>query len=335
LTSNYLIIIGVALSVAALLFIGLIGTYMSVADEESTAIIMTVPVKASLQSDIGLNTATGTMYVTNSIANDISVIDTSTDAVLASIPVGTNPVGLAVNSNTNLVYIANQDDSSVTVVDGTTNSAVSIISGIDSPFGIAANEATNKIYVTEFTSGSMKVIDGDTNSVTATITDVGNNPARISVNSITNKVYVTDASTARVYVIDGNNNSVSSIADSEITSPFGIGINSNTNKIYVSNFQLGEGSVVVIDGATDTVSGVVPFPSSAEPYYVAVDPVLNEIIVTNAVGGFVKIIDGNTNAIVANMSTPSSPVGIAVLPSLHKIYVAETAASIVSVGANN
>ena len=44
--------------------------------------------------------------------------------VIATIPVGTVPVGVGVNSTTNRIYVANNGSDTVSVIDGATNAVV-------------------------------------------------------------------------------------------------------------------------------------------------------------------------------------------------------------------
>jgi len=46
-------------------------------------------------------------YVTNQGTNDVSVISTATNAVVATIPVGSNPLGLAITPDGAFAYITN------------------------------------------------------------------------------------------------------------------------------------------------------------------------------------------------------------------------------------
>jgi YVTN family beta-propeller protein len=55
------------------------------------------------------------VYVTNNGANTMSVIDTSTNAVVTAIPVGISPAGVAVTARN--VYVAKQDLNDVSVID--------------------------------------------------------------------------------------------------------------------------------------------------------------------------------------------------------------------------
>jgi YVTN family beta-propeller protein len=69
------------------------------------------------------------IYVANSAANTISVIDGTTESVVRTIQVrGDNPRGIAINPNTNLIYVANALSGTVIVINGMTNNMVASIS---------------------------------------------------------------------------------------------------------------------------------------------------------------------------------------------------------------
>ncbi len=68
---------------------------------------------------------------------------------LDSIPVGSDPLGVAINPNTNRIYAANMYSNSVSVIDGSTNSIVSTIAVGDFPAGVAVNPNTNRVYVSK------------------------------------------------------------------------------------------------------------------------------------------------------------------------------------------
>src|SRR5215472_136069 len=77
--------------------------------------------------------------------------------VTATVPVGMNPVAVAVNTVTNRIYVANCVPSSnpsgtngtVTVIDGGTNTTSTVPAGM-CPIAVAVNPVTNKIYVANF-----------------------------------------------------------------------------------------------------------------------------------------------------------------------------------------
>jgi YVTN family beta-propeller protein len=57
-----------------------------------------------------------TAYLTNLHANTVSVIDTATNRVIATYPVGTRPDAVAVDPNTHTAYVTNQSDNTVTMI---------------------------------------------------------------------------------------------------------------------------------------------------------------------------------------------------------------------------
>jgi YVTN family beta-propeller protein len=59
-------------------------------------------------------------YVTNTFDNTVSVIDPATDAVVATIPVGNGPGGIAVTPNGAFAYVANAFGNDVSVISAAT-----------------------------------------------------------------------------------------------------------------------------------------------------------------------------------------------------------------------
>src|SRR5260370_42636550 len=62
-------------------------------------------------------------YITNQVSNTVSVIDTAIDMVIATIPVGLAPVGVAVSPDGTKVYITNGTVNTGAVIDATTHTA--------------------------------------------------------------------------------------------------------------------------------------------------------------------------------------------------------------------
>ncbi len=69
-------------------------------------------------------------YISNSDSNNVSAIDTSTNTVVATVPIGGSPRGVAVNSSGTSVYIAaitNSGSGIVSVIDTATNTVVATV----------------------------------------------------------------------------------------------------------------------------------------------------------------------------------------------------------------
>jgi YVTN family beta-propeller protein len=113
--------------------------------------------------------------------------------------------------------------------------------------------------------------------------------------------------------------------------PQDITVNPNTNRIYVSNNYGGAlgaaDSVSIIDGKNNTVVNTINFGvwypgnpiTSLEG--IAVNPNTNMVYVAGSYTQVLYVIDGNTNAFVANITLNNFLGAIAVNPNTNKIYV--------------
>lgn len=114
-------------------------------------------------------------YIANSASDNVSVIDISSNTVIATVPVGQSPYGVAVNPTGTRVYITNIGSNSVSVIDTATNTVKASITVGAGPRGVAVNPAGTRVYVANTYADSVSVIDTATNTVIATVT-VGRGP---------------------------------------------------------------------------------------------------------------------------------------------------------------
>ena len=118
--------------------------------------------------------ATVDAYITNSGDGTVSVIDTTTNTVVKTIPVGSKPFGVAVTPDGSKIYIANSGDDTVSVINTATNTVIgsAIAVGTD-PVGVAVTPDGKTVYVTNQGDGTVSVIDTATNTVIGSAIDVG------------------------------------------------------------------------------------------------------------------------------------------------------------------
>jgi YVTN family beta-propeller protein len=63
-------------------------------------------------------------YITNGGGNTVSMIDTATNTVRGTIPLGASPLGVAVTPDGSMAYITNTGDNTVSVIDTAANTVV-------------------------------------------------------------------------------------------------------------------------------------------------------------------------------------------------------------------
>ena len=145
-------------------------------------------------------------YITNLNDNTVSVIDTASNTVTATVPVGTFPNGVAVTPDGAHVYVANVLDGTVSVIDTASNTVTATVPVGLFPFGVAVTPDGAHVYVANQGGGNVSVIATASNTVTATVT-VGVNPAGVAVTP----------DGAHVYVANQNSNNVAMIATASNT----------------------------------------------------------------------------------------------------------------------
>ena len=124
--------------------------------------------------------------------------------VTATVPIGNNPIGVAVNPGTHTVYVANYDDNSVSVIDASTRTVTATVPVGKWPQSVAVDPGTHTVYVPNWGDSSVSVIDASTRTVTATV-PVGGGAVGVAVDPGTHTVYVANTS---VSVIDGSTRAV-------------------------------------------------------------------------------------------------------------------------------
>jgi YVTN family beta-propeller protein len=94
-------------------------------------------VGACMSAAITTSQAQTRAYVASNCTRSVFVVDTSTNAIVANIPVGISPEIPAVTPDGTRVYVSNSGSNTVSVIDTATNTVISTISvGLD-PYGLA------------------------------------------------------------------------------------------------------------------------------------------------------------------------------------------------------
>jgi len=75
-------------------------------------------------------------YIANSGNNNVSVIDTATNKVTATVNVGFQPIGIAVTPDGTKVYVVNSGSNSVFIIDAATNKVTARVNVGESPMAL-------------------------------------------------------------------------------------------------------------------------------------------------------------------------------------------------------
>jgi YVTN family beta-propeller protein len=264
-------------------------------------------------------------YVANFSSNNVSVINTATNTITATIAVGTGPYAVSVSPDGSKVYVANSNSNNVSVINTATNTITATIVVGANPQGVSVSPDGSKVYVANLNSNNISVINTATNTVTATVA-LGTSPFGVSVSPDGSKVYVANIYSNNVSVINTATNTVTATV-AVGANPVGVSVSPDGSKVYVAN--LNSDNISVINTATNTVTATVAVGTS--PFGVSVSLDGSKVYVANLNSSNVSVINTATNTVTATVAVGSGPRGVSVSSDGSKVYVANANSSNVSV----
>lgn len=253
------------------------------------------------------------VYVANEGSNSVSVIDSSTNGIITTIPVGNSPRGVALSPDGNKLYVSNYNDWTVSVVDATNYIITHTVFVGNFPGGLIASPDGTRLYVSNNGQQSVSVINTSNNTVLTTI-PVAIGPWHMSITANGALLYVSSAPSDIISVIDTATNTVQSTIP--VTGgPTGIALNASGSRLYVAN-----GAMTVIDTVTHNTIASLPTTSMQ----LAINTANTRVYGSNDLANSVSVVDATTNSEITTVPLliGSNPSGIAVLPDDTRTYVA-------------
>lgn len=289
------------------------------------AVVLTATVLIALTARASMAAPFG--YVVNHGDATVTVIDTATNLVVATVPVGNNPLAAAVNPAGTRTFVTNQvaPVGTVSVIDTSINGVVATVTVGGRPSGAAVKLPGDRVYVTNRDDKNVSVIDTATNGVVATV-PVGNNPLGIAIDPSGTPAYVVNKGGNEVSVIDTTLNQV--VATIPVgNDPSHVAIAPNGRRVYVSNTS--NASVSVIDTGFNSVIATIAVGNIPEG--VAVDPSGSWLYVANSGPNNVSVVDTATNTVIATVNVGMTPFELAFRPDGARVFVANRQSGNVSV----
>ena len=279
--------------------------------------------------------------------DDLSIVDLSTNTVIATVPVGDNPQGVAVNPAGTAVYTANTNDNSFTVIDTTTLESTTIPGpGVVGATGVAVHPNGQRIYIAnpEWVSGgensSVWVLDRATNTIIDEIS-CGKGSCGIVVHPNGTVAYVTNTFDGTITVFDTTTHEVidtivlETVDPNENCFPVPIVLHPAGTYIYAAN-RLGP-TFWAIDTATHEFIAM-PFGHTHVCIGISPDgtvvylPDFQFVPGEEPPGGTtVDIIDTKTFELISTIDGLEGPLGVNVHPDGTRVYIANMVNGTVSV----
>jgi len=282
-------------------------------------------------------------YVTNAgdfgdgVNDDLSIVDLATNMVIAAVPVGDYPQGVAINPAGTAVYVANTMSNEFTVIDTITHMATTLPAGL-APCGVTVHPDGRRIYLAnaDFMNhgiSTVSVIDRATNAIIDEIF-CGNGSIGVTMHPDGTVAYVTNTGDGTIAVLDTETHQVTdtialetSVPD-EIKLPVPIVVNPAGTYIYAAN-RLGP-TFWAIDAATHE-SIAIPF--GHRHVGIAVNPEGTVIYLPDfndedpnlpPQGTTVDVIDAKTLELITTIDGLNGPLDVSVHPDGKRAYIMNT-----------
>ena len=271
-------------------------------------------------------------YVANGQDNTVSVISTTSDTVVQTIPVANSPFGVAITPNGKFAYVSSQSGA-LTVIDTATNSVAQTFWIGGAPFGLAFSPDGTKLYVTNPGYARVTVVDPNTGNVVGMI-DLSRYPyypLEISISPDGSRAYVSTLNCSGVcsgslLVLDTASNQLANIVPvgNEI---FGVATTRDGKHVYIADQA---GSSWDMDTSTYNVTSV---PSAFGSQVPAITPDNSKVYITGAYG-LVSAINTTNDALISTFPVgfgQTLPYFVAFTPDGKKAYVTDSVAAAVAV----
>jgi YVTN family beta-propeller protein len=281
-------------------------------DSDHDALIMLPSSRDPLRIKVGerpnavaVNQKTGRIYVVNAAGRSVSILDTHTDQVIATVPTAARPYAIAVDEIGNKVYVSNTFSSMLTIIDGESGHANNLKAG--SADAILVDSDRKKVYLLGYESDTVTQLDPATGAMEKLSAGAMHLWGMARAGKTLYISHVQDAAIAAIDLATGSARSLPAGA-----MPCAIAV-SKSGQIYVANYA--DGTVTIInDGVSSTLT------VAAHPQALTLDEDAGLLYVASPQQDAVTLIDTRTRRILQRYQDPDHPYGVAFSPVTHQAY---------------
>jgi YVTN family beta-propeller protein len=285
------------------------------------------------------------LYVLNSLSDDMTVIDVASDEIIASVPVGPQPHGIASPASQDVLYVSTERDGGLTVVDLKTNEITGKYPVLATrPNEIEVTSDGRFVYAPIFADGEYRVLDTRQKKVVATLPTPGG-PHNVVVSPDDRYMYLAPLKSrgegspenTKIYVADVRTHSI--VDSIELgNAPRPVVISPDGKRLYVNTDNLM--GFLVVDTASRKVVAQAEYPltdeeraSPSRSHGIGVTPDGREVWSTDINHGVVHVFDvtGETPKPIARMPTGNQPLWLTVSKDGKRVFVSNKADDTISV----
>lgn len=211
------------------------------------------------------------LYALNTRSSNVEVVNTTTNAHVATTAVGNEPIDIATDVTRSRAFILNHSGESVSVLNTGTNAIVRTDTVGDDPTVIAYNASSRKIYVANTGDNTVSVIN-DVAATAATVA-VGNSPIDFAIDETNNLAYVANYNSNSISIID-DTDSVAGTVTLNVT-PRYLLLDSALQLLFIASPS--QNKITILNAADPDYAAVETHTFSEQPYRLFEDTATNTI----------------------------------------------------------
>ena len=288
------------------------------------------------------------IYVTNEVSGDMTVIDSASLKVIATVPLGKRPRGIHASPDKKTLYVAlsgspiagpDVDESTlpppdksadgIGVFDVTQNKVVRIIPGGSDPENFDVSKDGKQLYISNEDISAASIVDVATGKVLKTI-KMGAQPEGVKTTPDGKLVLITSEEDGTIAVLDP-------VAGRIVLTfkvghrPRSIAFMPDGSRAYVNAEN--DGGIVLVDAKRYKMLRAIPLgkPGVIKPMSVLLSSDATKLYVSTGRGQQVFTVDTATNAVAGSVKVGRRPWGIALSPDGKTLYSANGPSNDVSV----
>jgi YVTN family beta-propeller protein len=263
--------------------------FVTVVDTAVDMVTAHIPIETGPPQYLAFSPDGDTVYV--SVFDDartiaaVSVLDTTTNAIVDTVQVDTRPYTPAVTPDGTRVYVPNHDSANISVIDTATNDVLTDIAVPRNPHFLSFTPDGSRAYVANHESNVVAVVDTATNTVLDQV-PVGTSPHSVAVHRTLPLSANVNFDAASVTMIDTDTNEVRATIPVQ-EGPQHIAWAADGRFAYVTNVRANSVSVISADDFTVTAT----IPTGVSPTSIAVLPDGSRGYVTNLDEGTLTVLN--------------------------------------------
>jgi YVTN family beta-propeller protein len=283
------------------------------------------------------------VYVGNSASQAVEVIDTSTNSLVATVPIGAvyDVPGLAISPDGARLYVITWTQDVLVIDTAARKVAATVRAGKvgSGAVGLAMSADGKRLYVGNTNTYNVSMIDTATRQVVATA-HTSSNPGYVALSPDSQRVYVASRERSSITILDAVTLQyvatipVDALPEEMVASPDGKWVyltHATVEAAYASHATVDAKEVDVIDTATNQVVARIKKGLERSSFLVglAISPDGKRLYAGSS--NYIWVIDAATQQALANVLVGSGPYYLAVSPDGGRVYVSNKWSRTVSV----